>query len=86
MSLDLNARKWWECYGDELWAMNLGRPNFIAQDDECHRRGGNQAVKSLLAVICHSEITINAGNTSVWSCIVNIVFNARVFKFVEHIN
>ena len=44
MSLELNARQWWECSGDELWAMNLRRPNFVAQDDECHRRSGNQAL------------------------------------------
>ena len=44
MSLELNARKWWECSGDELWTMNLRRPNFVAQDDECQRRGGNQAL------------------------------------------
>ena len=44
MSLELNARQWWECSGDELWAMNLRRPNFVAQDDEFHRRGGNQAL------------------------------------------
>ena len=42
MILALNARKWWECSGDELWAMNLKRPNFVAQGDECHRRGGNK--------------------------------------------
>ena len=29
---------------------------------------------------------INVGSTSVWSCIVSIVFNSRVFTFVEHIN
>ena len=45
MSLELNARKWWECPGDKLWAMNLRRPNFVVQDDECHRHGGNQALK-----------------------------------------
>ena len=44
MSLALNARQWWECSGDELWAINLRRPNFVAQDDKCHRRGGNQAL------------------------------------------
>ena len=43
MSLELNARKWWECFGDELRAMNLRRTDLFAQDDECHRRGGNQA-------------------------------------------
>ena len=32
MSFALNARKWWECSGDELWAMNLRRRNFVAQD------------------------------------------------------
>ena len=46
MSLALNARKKWECSGDKLWAMNLRRPNFVAQYDECHRRGGNQATSS----------------------------------------
>ena len=29
---------------------------------------------------------INVGRTSVWSCIVSIVFNVRVFTFVEHIS
>ena len=43
MKLELNLRKWRECSGNKLWAMNLRRPNFVAQDDECHRRGGNQA-------------------------------------------
>ena len=43
MSLELNARKWWEFSGDELCAINLRRPNFVAQDDGCHRRGGNEA-------------------------------------------
>ena len=47
MSLELNARKWWECFGDELWAMNLRRPNFVAQDNEFHRRGGNRALFTL---------------------------------------
>ena len=42
MSLELNACKWWEWSGDKLWAINLRRPNFVAQDDESHRRGGNQ--------------------------------------------
>ena len=41
MSLELNARKWWECSGDKLWAMTLS-----AQEDECHRRGGNQALET----------------------------------------
>ena len=57
MSLKLNAHKWWECSGDELWAMNLRRPNFVSQDDECHRRGGNQALQkitpSLLVNVYH---------------------------------
>ena len=44
MSLELNADKWWGCTGDELWTMNLRRPTFVAQDDECHRRGGKQAL------------------------------------------
>ena len=44
MSLELNARKSWECSGNELWVINLRRPNFVAQDDECHRRGGKQAL------------------------------------------
>ena len=47
ISLEPNARKSWECSGDELWAMNLRRPNFVAQDDECHRRGGNQALTGI---------------------------------------
>ena len=45
MTIEVNARKCWECYGDELWAIYLRRPNFVAQDNECHRRGGNQALK-----------------------------------------
>ena len=44
MRLALNVCKWWECSGDELWAINLRRSNFVAQGDECHRRGGNQAL------------------------------------------
>ena len=47
MSLALNARKWCECSGDELWAINLRRPHFVAKDDVCHRRGGNQALKNV---------------------------------------
>ena len=47
MSLKLNVRKWWECFGDELWAMNLRRPDFVAQDDEFHRCGGNRALFNL---------------------------------------
>ena len=50
MSLEQNVRKLWECSGDELWAMNLRRPNFVAQDDECHRRGGNQALVLLFPI------------------------------------
>ena len=45
MSLELDARKSWECSGNELWVINHRRPNFVAQDDECHRRGGKQALK-----------------------------------------
>ena len=44
MGLELNSQKWWECSGDELRVMNLRRLNFVAQDDECHRCGGNQAL------------------------------------------
>ena len=51
MSSALNARKCWECSSDELWAMNLRRPNFFAQDDECHRCGGNQALKAFIKPI-----------------------------------
>ena len=47
MSLELKAREWWECSGDELWAVNLRRPNFVAQDDECPHRGGSQALKNM---------------------------------------
>ena len=47
MSLALNAHKWWEYSGDELWAMNLRRQNFVAQDDEHHHRGGNQVLMLL---------------------------------------
>ena len=43
MSLELDARKWWECSGNELWTINLRRPNFVSQDDECDRRCRNQA-------------------------------------------
>ena len=53
MSLALSARKWWECSGDELWAMNLRRPDFVAQDDECHRRGGNQALDEMKSIFHH---------------------------------
>ena len=55
MSLELNTRKWWECSGDELWAMNLRRPNFVAQDDECYRRTGNQALSKL--ILDHCKLT-----------------------------
>ena len=44
MSLALNVGNWWECSGNELWAMNLRRSNFVAQGDKCDRRGGNQAL------------------------------------------
>ena len=44
MSVELNVQKWWECSSDELWAMNLRRLNCVAQDDQCHRCGGNQAL------------------------------------------
>ena len=48
MSSARNARKCWECSSGELWAMNLRRPNLVAQDDECHRCGGNQALKAFI--------------------------------------
>ena len=44
-SFELNTRKWWEYSGQKLWAMNLRRPNFVPQDDECHCYAGNQAIK-----------------------------------------
>ena len=44
MGSALDAHNWWECSGDELWAMNLRRSNFVAQVDKCDRRGGNQAL------------------------------------------
>lgn len=47
MSLKLDACKWWENSGDELWAMNMKRPNFVTKDDKCHRRDGNQALIKL---------------------------------------
>ena len=39
----MNVRSWWECSGDEPWAMNLVRLNFVAQGDECLRHGESQA-------------------------------------------
>ena len=51
MSLELNARKWWERSGDELWAMNPRRPNFVARNDECHHRGGKQALEDKFLMI-----------------------------------
>ena len=36
MSLALNVDNWWECSGDELWAMNLRRSNFVAQKTPCY--------------------------------------------------
>ena len=47
MKLPLNVRNWWECSGDELWAKNLSRSNFVAQGDKSDRRGENQALKSV---------------------------------------
>ena len=44
MSLALNEGNWWECNGDELWAMNLRRSNFVAQGDKSDCRSGNQAL------------------------------------------
>ena len=55
MCLELNARKWWECSGDELRAMNLRRPNLVAQDDECHGRAGNQPLSKL--ILDHCKLT-----------------------------
>ena len=43
-ALALNvAVSWWECGGEELWTMSLGQSNIVAQGDEFHCRGGNQA-------------------------------------------
>ena len=33
MSLALSEGNWWKCSGDEIWAMNLRRSNFVAQSD-----------------------------------------------------
>ena len=44
MSFALNKRNWWEYFGNELWAINLRRSNFVAQGNKCDRRGGNQAL------------------------------------------
>ena len=44
MSLALNVGNWWESSGDELWATNPRRSNFVAQGNKCDRRGGNQAL------------------------------------------
>ena len=44
MSLALDMGNWWECSGDELCTMSLGRSNFIPQGDKYDRRGGNQAL------------------------------------------
>ena len=46
--LSTNVGNWWEFSGDELWAMNLRRSNFVAQGDKCYCRGGNQA----LGILC----------------------------------
>ena len=48
VSLAPNVGKWWECSGDELWAMNLRRSNFVAQGDKCDCIGGNQAASLTL--------------------------------------
>ena len=47
VSLAPNVGNWWECSGDELWAMNLRRSNFVAQCDKSARRGGNQALTTM---------------------------------------
>ena len=44
MSLTLNVGNWWECSGDEIYAMNLRQSCLVAQGDEYHRRGENQAL------------------------------------------
>ena len=44
MILALNVHNWWECSGDELWAMNLRQSNFDAQDNKCDQGGGNQVL------------------------------------------
>ena len=48
VSLAPNVGKWWECSGDELWAMNLRRSNFVAQGDKCDCIDGNQAASLTL--------------------------------------
>ena len=44
-SLALNVRNWWECTGDELWAMILGRSNIDAQGDQFLCCSGSQALE-----------------------------------------
>ena len=60
MSLALGVDNWWECFGDELWAMNLWRKNFVAQRDECHYRGRNQSLSGLIMVDNGRRIYISA--------------------------
>ena len=63
MSLELNARKLWECSGNEHSVINLRRPNFVAQDDECHRRGGKQAltvsIKKMLLLFLQNNVQLH---------------------------
>ena len=47
MSLTLNMGNWWECSGDEIYAINLRQSSLLAQGDEYHRRGENQALISI---------------------------------------
>ena len=65
MSLELNARKWSECSNDKLWAMNLRRPNFVVQDDECHHRGWNQASVISFGWLL-GTVVFNTVKTSLW--------------------
>ena len=55
MKLELNGCKWRECSGDKPWAINVRRWSF---NDECHCRGGNQALlckisgNMCIAIVC----------------------------------
>ena len=71
MSLELNARKLCECSGDELWAMNLRPPNFVSENDECHRRGGNQAK-------CCDENSFSLAKVQCWRAV-----HANLLKFAS---
>ena len=44
-SFNTECCSWWECSGDELWTMNLEQCNVVAQCNEFHLCGGNQALR-----------------------------------------